>query len=426
LIFSDEDTIRSNGTRSRPWFKSDWNPALMLSQNAVGRLGACSRDLVSRLGGFRAGYEGAEEYELILRSARATDPIRIRHIPRVLYHRSAGTRGLADTAKSRSEAERRAVGEHLAAQGISATVCPDRGVNRITFSAPHPAPRVTVVIATTARREIAESCFTSLAERTHYDDLEVLVLAHEADLERPERATFIKVFADKKPFRVIRHSVLPFNYSAVNNLGACAATGDVLCFPNDDTETVAGDWLQQLVARVALPGIGAAGPKLYYPDATIQHAGVILGLGGVAGHACCHQPRGSSGYFGRACLEQDVSCVTAACMTIRADVFRAVGGFDEKLPMAYNDVDLCLRVRALNWRIIWTPAVELLHHESASLGRHDSAQLAGQYAHDVALMRERWHAVLQSDPFYSPNLSLDHGHQLAFPPRLAAMDRPLS
>lgn len=420
LIFSDEDTFRGNGTRRDPWFKSDWNPSLMLSHNAVGRVAAFSRTLLKRLGGFREGYEGAEEYELALRCARAIDTGGIRHVPRVLYHRRAKASRRNDVSQTDSgEAERRVANEHLAAQGITATVGVADGVNQVSYATPNPPPRVSIIIATTARREVAERCFISLAERTNYSDLEVVVLVHESDFARPERAVFLNTFADRKIFRIIQYSNRPFNYSWVNNLGVRESTGEILCFLNDDTEVISADWLQQLVARVTLPGVAAVGPMLYYPDETIQHAGVILGLGGVAGHACCHEPRGTFGYFGRACLEQDVSCVTAACMAIRADVFRKVGGFDETLPLAYNDVDLCLRVRAFNWRIIWTPAVELLHHESASLGRHDSPQHAIRYKQDVATMRERWHTILQADPFYSLNLSLDRPFRLAFPPRIA-------
>src|SRR5262249_47698275 len=155
----------------------------------------------------------------------------------------------------------------------------------------------------------------------------------------------------------------------------------------------------------------------YYPDNTIQHAGVILGLGGVAGHACHGLPKEAFGYANRACLEQDVSCVTAACMVIRAAVFHELGGFDEKLAVAYNDVDLCVRLRQAGWRIIWTPTVQLYHRESTSTGRHDSPKRASQFAEAVSLMRERWHQILDSDPFYNPNLSLQKQFDLAFPPR---------
>ena len=364
LIFSDEDTIEGNAHRVDPWFKPDWNPALMLACNAFGRLGAYRRSLVQRLGGFRAGFDGAEEYDLVLRCAAATEVNRIRHIARVLYHRRAIIRVKERQGQSSNEdASWHAIADHLAAQGIVAKVSGGNGEYRLTYAMPIPHPRVSVIIATTARPDIAEPCSRSLLQRTTYDDLEVLLLVNRSVLNVSERADFLRRIAQKPRVRVIEYPDSPFNYSAVNNFGAAQAAGQVLCFLNDDTEIVTADWLEVLVSRVSLPQVAAAGPMLYYPDGTIQHAGVVLGLGGIAGHACLHEPRGSRGYFGRACLEQDVSCVTAASMAIRANVFRTLGGFDEKMPLAYNDVDLCLRLRSAGWRIIWTPSAELVHHE---------------------------------------------------------------
>jgi GT2 family glycosyltransferase len=414
LIFSDEDKIDRKQTRIDPWFKPDWNPALMLSCNAFARLGAYRRSVVKRLGGFRAGFEGAEEHELVLSCARASKVPRVQHIPRVLYHRYGGRTAHDDSG----EAGRRAITEHLAVLGIAAQVSRIRGGDyQVAYPVPSPAPRVSILVATTARPDLVEPCLTSLFERTSYGNWEVLLLVNKRVRQLPERAALLNGFTERFNARVIDYPDQPFNYSRVNNLGAAQAAGDILCFLNDDTEVMTADWLEQLVARVSLPQVAAAGPMLYYPDDTIQHAGVILGHGGVAGHACHREPRGSFGYFGRACLEQDVSCVTAACMAIRADVFRTLGGFDEGMPLAYNDVDLCLRLRAAGWRIIWTPAAELVHHESASLGRHDAGPQAKQFARDVALMRQRWESVLQADPFYNRNLSLERGYQLAFPPR---------
>lgn len=418
LIFSDEDKIESETTRSDPWFKPDWNPAFMLSRNAFGRLGIFRRSLLERLGGFHTGFDGAEEYELVLRCARASEPRRIRHIARVLYHRRANVKDERATIDCR-EAGRRAIAEHLAIQNISAEVRCASGGYQVVYGIPMPRPRVSVLIATTARPDLVEPCLHMLFERTSYDNWEVMLLVNESVRQLPERGALLNDVSKRPNVRIIEYPDRPFNFSLVNNLGAKQASGDILCFLNDDTEVIAADWLDQLVARVSLPQVAAAGPMLYYPDGTIQHAGVILGLGpsGIAGHACHGGPRGSQGYFGRACLEQDVSCVTAACMAIRAQVFRTIGGFDEAMPLAYNDVDLCLRLRAAGWRIIWTPAAELVHHESASLGRHDTGERAEQYGRDIALMRRRWQSILNADPFYNHNLSLEHGYKLAFPPR---------
>ena len=232
-----------------------------------------------------------------------------------------------------------------------------------------------------------------------------------------DEAKLLHGYLQDSRVRVLAYRDLPFNYPWVNNWGAGQMSGDLLCFLNDDTMVVTPDWIERLAARLSLPGVAVAGPMLYYPDDTIQHAGVILGLGGIAGHPCQGLPKGSCGYFGRACLEQDVSCLTAACMMTRSSVFRDLGGFDETLAVAFNDVDLCVRARAAGWRIIWTPSVELYHRESTSIGRHDSRERANQFAKEVALMRKRWGSALDCDPFYNPNLSLMHAFHLAFPPR---------
>ena len=434
LLYSDEDKISRKAGRFDAWFKPDWNPALMLSCNAFGRLGIFRRSMLERLAGFHAGFEGAEEYELVLRCARASELHRIRHIARILYHRRADA-GSARTAIDNGEAGRRAIAEHLTALNIAAEVRRGRAGYQVVYAIPSPRPRVSIIVATTARPDLVEPCLKSLFERTNHGNWEVLLLVKNSVRQSPERDTLLNEFAKWPGVRVVEYPDRPFNYSWVNNLGAAQASGEILCFLNDDTEAITADWLDQLVARVSLPQVAAAGPTLYYPDGTIQHAGVILGIGakashvdglsGIAGHACCHQPRSSFGYFGRACLEQDVSCVTAACMAIRADVFRKIGGFDEAMPLAFNDVDLCLRLRAAGWRIIWTPMAELVHHESASLGRHNEPARAEQFARDVALMRQRWQHILNADPFYNRNLSLERTYELSFPPRLLADDNLL-
>jgi O-antigen biosynthesis protein len=415
MIFSDEDQIDSRGNRSNPWFKSDWNPALMLSCNAFGRLGIFRRSILERAGGFRSCPDGIVEHEFVLRCARASDNRRIRHIPRVLYHRHIASP--EDTRLNNSEVGRRAVAEHLVAQKIEADVRLGRCGYKVRYPMPSPPPRVSIVIATTAQPALLEPCLKSLFERTTYRNFEIILVVAKHVRQKAERDALLLRYGQQQSLRIVEYPDQPFNYSWTINHGAAQAFGDVLCFLNDDTEVITSNWLEQLVARLSLPGVAAAGPMLYYPDGSIQHAGVILGLSGIAGHACSREPRGGTGYFGRACLEQDVSCVTAACLAVRTDVFRAVGGFDEAIPLSYNDVDLCIRIRAAGWRIIWTPAAELIHHESASLGAHDVGPRAAQFARDAALMRQRWSSVLNTDPFYNPNLSLENAYTLAFPPR---------
>jgi len=378
------------------------------------------RVLVETIGGFRPDFQDNEEYDLVLRCTRACGAGQIRHIPRVLYHRHVdGSEDRRPSALENFESGKRAISDHLASLGITATVQRGRAMGyQVSYPNPMPHPRVTVLIATTANPAILKPCITSVLARTSYHNFDVLLLVNERNQGLTDRAALLNHFAQDARVRTVSCPDRPFNYSWVNNLGAKKASGEILCFLNDDTEVITGDWLEQLVARVSLPDVAAAGPMLYHQDETIQHAGVILGLGGIAGHACHQLPRGEPGYFGRACLEQDVSCVTAACMVIRSKIFRELGGFDETMPLAYNDVDLCIRVRQAGWRIIWTPAVELYHRQFASLGKHNSRRHSKQFASDVNLMRQRWGDLLTCDPFYNRNLSLDRQNRLAFPPRL--------
>jgi GT2 family glycosyltransferase len=420
LIFSDEDRIDAEGNRFAVRFKPAWNPALMLSTNGFGRLGVFRKRLVEKVGDFRPGFDGSEEQDLVLRCARTTEPERIRHIARVLYHRR-DVRSPAgdDTEAAAWDAGRRAIEGHLAATGARATVARSaHGSYQVNYESPSPAPRISVLIPTTGAERLLEPCLQSITTLTSYENFEILLLVNERHHKEPEKIGLWDRLAATPRVRLLSYADHPFNYSWVNNWGAGQASGELLCFLNDDTIVITPQWLERLAARVVQPGIAAAGPLLLYPDDTIQHAGVILGLSGIAGHACHRQPRGSCGYLGRCCLEQDVSCSTAACLMIRKAVFQELRGFDEALPIAFNDVDFCIRLRAAGWRIVWTPTVELYHHESASVGRHDSPARGDEFPAAVALMRKRWGAVLDSDPFYNPNLSLRRGFNLAFPPRL--------
>jgi GT2 family glycosyltransferase len=401
MIFSDEDRIDAAGRRRDPSFKPDWNPSLMRGCNMFGRLGVLRKRLVENVGGLGLGLgpgvaggqiAGEGEHDLVLRCAQATSADRIRHIPRVLYHRGAEP-GAADVR-----------------------VCTPR--RQADHTLPAPAPRVSILVPSVCDARLLEPCLHSLLTLTLYEPFEILLLVNERHRRQPEKSALIERFAADPRLRVLAYPDRPFNYSWVNNWGARQAAGALLCFLNDDTSVITPEWLARLAARVSLPGVAGAGPMLRYPDDSIQHAGVILGLSGVAGHACHGLPKGDCGYLDRACLEQDVSCLTAACLVMRKDVFLGVGGFDEELPIAFNDVDLCVRVRAAQWRLIWTPAAELYHHESTSVGRHDSPQRAAEFAHAVALMRKRWGPVLDADPYYNPNLSLRRAYHLAFPPRL--------
>lgn len=423
LIYTDEDKIDEAGERFDPYFKPDWNPALILSQNFFNHLGVYRRSLLERVGGFRAALSGSQDHDLVLRCADLTTADRIKHIPQVLYHwrAAAGSAARSSGAKPYAvQAGQRAVQDALDRRGLDATVEITRhNYYQVSYRAPAKLPEVSVLIPTACQSDLVVRCVRSLLEITDYPHMELLLLVNErANYSDAERSVLEEVGDDPR-LRVLFYDDRPFNFSWVNNWGAAQARGCVLCFVNDDTQAVSKDWLSQMVARLSLEKVGAVGAMLYYPDDTVQHAGTILGVGGVADHAHRGAPRYASGYFGRAALEQDLSCVTAGCMAVSREAFDSVGGFDEKLAIAFNDVDFCIRLRRAGWRIVWTPAVEFYHHESATVGPPTSAARAEQFRGEVQFMINRWGSALVSDPFYNPNLSLDAGgcFELSFPPR---------
>ena len=424
LLFSDEDKIDQRGKRFDPYFKSAWNPALMLSQNAFSHFGVYRRKLLEDVGGFRKGYEGSQDHDLVLRCAERTAIERIRHIPRVLYHWRTLPGSAASGAGAKSyawEAGKMAISDHLQRVGIHARVGPVLNSSyKVDYDISRSMPLVSIVVPTTLSSVTAANCLSSILNRSSYQTFELLLLVYSEHLHAARsRSEFAEILAHPR-VRIVQYEEKSFNYSRVSNLGANSGRGKFFCFYNDDVEVITPSWLERMIARALLDGVGVVGAKLYYPSGSIQHAGVILGVDHVADHVFRGRGRGYDGYFGRAILEQDYSCVTAACMVVRRETFEAVGGFDETLPVAFNDVDLCIKVRLSGDRIIWTPCVEMLHHESLTLGHHDSAERRDQFRHDVKTIRERWKDVLDADPCYNPNLSLARAaaFSLAWPPRL--------
>ena len=430
IIYCDEDKLDGEGVRGAPLLKPDWNPALITAQNYVCHLTVYRRDLLERAGGFRAGFEGSQDHELLLRCADMVKPDRIRHIPRVLYHwRSHAGSTASETGLEGKpyawNAGARAIREYLGRRGIAATVRPTAGqFYQVDYPCPSPAPKVTVIIPTALKLEFIQRCLTSVLRQTTYPNVEFIITTDRQRLQVAAQKDFTEKLAADPRLRLLVYDERPFNYSRTNNRAVAQSEAPIICFLNDDVEAITPDWLEKLVARVQQPGVGAVGAMLYYPTDTIQHAGVILGMGGVAGHPFLNLPRGSKGYYGRAVLEQDLSCVTAACMVMRREAFDDIGGFDEALAIAFNDVELCIRLRQRGWRIIWTPAVEMYHHESTSVGKHDAPHRHSDFKQEVRLMRERWGDLLDTDPFFNPNLSLtSHYYTLAFPPRLSKLPR---
>ena len=421
MIFSDEDKIDTEGRRVDPYFKPAWNPALMLGQNAFCHLGVYRRSLVEQVGRFREGREGAQDHDLALRCADATSPERIRHIPRVLYHWRATAQSTAATLETKPyawSAGMSTIEDHLRRKRIKGRV--ELAGNLLSGDLSS-SPSLRRLSASSCRRPCATASRSAACNRCwpkHATRISSCFCSRPKPISPPDA----RHSPSCSPTRACARSPIgrrSFNYSWVNNFGAREARGSLLCFLNDDVEVISEDWLDTLVARASLDGIGAVGPMLYYPSDQIQHAGVLLGVGGVADHAFRTAERGQAGYFARATLEQDYSCVTAACMIVRRAVFEQIGGFDVDLPTAFNDVDFCIRLRRTGARIIWTPAAQLYHHELLTFGAHDLPQRAAQFERDVLMLRGRWQHVLDSDPAYNPNLSFDREHQfqLAAPPR---------
>jgi O-antigen biosynthesis protein len=405
LIYSDEDKIDGRGRRFEPHFKSDFDRELLYGQNYINHLTVIRTQALRAAGGLRPGFEGSQDHDLLLRITAGLDPARIRHIPRVLYHwRAAGGSGtFSDRALARAEAARlQALAEVAVPIGARAARGP-LGFNRLVRPVPDPAPLVSVIVPTRDRAELLSVALDGLLTCTDYPALDIVVV--DNDSAEPATHALFAHHADDPRVRVLPVSGA-FNFSDLSNQGAAAARGSVLLFLNNDIEVIEPGWLREMVSIALDPGIGAVGAKLLYPDRTLQHGGIILGIGGVAGHSHPGLPESEPGYFARMVLSQEVSAVTGACLAVRADVFAACGGFDaEHLAVAFNDVDLCLRLRAAGYRNVWTPHALLIHHESKSRGAEDTPEKRARFEREVGIMRARWATQLRSDPYYNQNLS---------------------
>ncbi len=419
LLYSDEDKLDERNRRSEPYFKSDWNPELFLAQNFVSHLSVYRTDLVRRLGGFRVGFEGSQDYDLVLRCVEQIQPEQIEHLPWVLYHWRMSDQSTASCVAAKpyaQEAAHRAVQEHLDRRGIDGTVAPTLGVYLQTkYALPRERPMVSIVIPTRDQVSSLKKCLDGIFQKTDYRTYEVIVLDNgSSDAETLE---FFETLRKREGTRVERIEG-EFNYSRLNNRGVELARGPFVALLNNDVEVINDDWLNEMVSRAMQPEVAIVGARLWYPNGTIQHGGVILGPGGIAGHALVGLRRFQPGYFARAHLAQNVSAVTTACAVVRRDAYMQIGGFDENLAVTFNDVDLCLRLRAAGYWIVWTPYAELIHQESASRGCDDSAPKQVRFLAEVDYMKSKWGDTLQRDPFYNPNLSLDENlFTLAFPPR---------
>ncbi|WP_426133837.1 glycosyltransferase [Pseudomonas sp. PWP3-1b2] len=420
IIYSDEDKIDANGKRSSPYFKSDWNEFLFRSQNMVCHLGVYRLDLVKAVGGFREGFEGAQDYDLALRCAEQLDRANIVHIPRVLYHWRihSGSTAMAGQEKPYAAlAGVKALDEHLQRKGnIGSTELLPMGMYRVRYARPVEAPLVSLIIPTRNAYGLVKQCIDSIQRLTTYPNYEIILIDNGSD--DPASLEYFAALDSQDNIRVLRDDG-PFNYSALNNGAVKIARGELIGLINNDIEVITPEWLDEMVSIALQANVGAVGARLWYPDDRLQHGGVVVGVGGVAGHSHKYLPKGDYGYFCRAGLIQEFSAVTAACLIIKKSIFEQVDGLDEEnLKIAFNDVDFCLRVQEAGYINVWTPFAELYHHESATRGLEDTAEKKDRFSREVLHIQARWPKI-QEDYAYNPNLTLDHeDFGLAWPPRV--------
>ena len=410
LIYSDEDKIDMDGNRSDPAFKPDWSPDLLLGTNYISHLGVYRRSILEEIGGFLKGYEGSQDYDLVLRFTEKTTKERIKHIPKVLYYwRMLPTSTAVDQGSKgyAFEAGLRAVQDALVRRGINghATHGAANGLYDVYYDI-ESEKLVSIIIPTKNGYKDVQRCVSSIIEKTTYQNYEI-IMADNGSTD-PKMHELYAEFEQQLPGHFFVESIdIPFNFSTINNRAAKKAHGEYLLFLNNDTEVITENWLTLMVSFAQQERIGCVGAKLLYPNNTVQHAGVILGLGGVAGHGHYGYPHGDLGYFGRLAINVNYSAVTAACLLMKKADFDAVGGFEEAFTVAFNDVDLCLKVQALGRDNVWLHEAELYHFESQTRGYDDKGKKKKRFEQEKVMMEEKWGPLIENDPFYNPNLTRD-------------------
>jgi GT2 family glycosyltransferase len=409
MIYSDEDKIDAAGQRFDPYFKPDFSRELFRSQNYLNHLTVHRAANIKAAGGWRRGFEGSQDYDLNLRIFEIVDPGKIRHIPKILYHWRASENSVASGASRKNyavQAGLRALREHVGRQGLAADVetTPGQPFYRVRLHEPKPAPLVSLIIPTRDHGKVLRGCVESILRKTTYRNFEILVVDNGST--EPDALRYLAELRSKPNIRVLDYPGI-FNFSAINNFAVARCRGSVVGLVNNDMEIISPGWLSEMVSWTMQSDVGCVGAKLYYPNDTLQHAGVILGIGGVAGHSHKYFDRRHPGYFSRLSLVQNLSAVTGACLLTRKAVYEQIGGLDEKnLAVAFNDVDFCLKIRSAGYNIVWTPYAELYHHESLSRGHDDNPEKRIRFDNEVRYMKKRWD--LKRDPFYSPHLTLTH------------------
>ena len=410
VVYSDEDKMSMDGHKFfQPHFKPDYNPDLLCTVNYICHLFVVSRKVIDQVGMLRKEFDGAQDYDFIFRCVEAVKDEEIYHVPKILYHWRCHEDSTAENPESKTyafEAGRRAVQEHYNRTGIQAKVLDGEflGLYRTEFIRDHD-PLVSIIIPNKDHIDDLKRCMDSIDQKSTYQNYEYVIVENNST----DPATFEyykKLEAENEKVHVVYWDGV-FNYSAINNYGASFARGEYFLLLNNDTEIINPNCLEELLGYCMRSDVGAVGARLYYEDDTIQHAGVVIGFGGIAGHCFVLQPRGTTGYCHRIICAQDYSAVTAACMMVKRTAFEEVGGLSEELQVAFNDIDFCMKLRKAGYLIVYNPYAELYHYESKSRGLEDTPEKVARFNREISVFEKRWPDILRNgDPYYNPNLTL--------------------
>jgi len=404
LIYSDEDKIDVKGKRSDPFFKPDWSPDLLLSQNYISHFGIYRKKIINEIGGFRKGYEGSQDYDLVIRFSEQTD--RIFHIPKILYHWRMIPGSLAANPKAKEYAYANA--KKTLADAMKRRRIPIESIKDIRYLGHYRIKykiiennKVSIIIPTKDNLKLLKKCINSILQKTEYENYEILIINNQS--RKDETLKYFQEIKENKKIKIINYNK-SFNFSAINNYAVKFVQGIYLLFLNDDTEVISNEWINAMLEHCQKKHVGAVGAKLLFPDNTIQHAGVFISSNGFISHSHKPLPDSYPGYFARPHLIQNLSAVTGACLMVKNEHFNEVGGFDdENLTIMFNDIDLCLKLRKKGYLIIYTPFAELYHHESVSRGY----EITPKIKKEVEFMKRKWKKIIENDPYYNPNLTLD-------------------
>lgn len=413
FIYSDEDKIDARGRRGEPFFKPDWSPDLFLTNMYTNHLGVYRKKIIDKINGFRVGYEGAQDYDLVLRFIKETDAKKIKHIPKILYHWRMLESSTAQSSESKLYTEtagQRALSDYIRRNKIKGAVF--NGSFSNTFRVKREIlgnPKVSIIVPFRDQVKILKTCIDSILAKTRYQNYEIVLIDNAS--KQVSTSNYLEKIKNNPIVKVERYNK-PFNYSAINNFGVTRASGEYVILLNNDTQVISMGWMDSMLEQAQQKEVGAVGAKLLFPNDAVQHAGIVLSAN-IASDTFKHVPKDIPSFFGHASIIRNYSAVTGACMMVKKSIYKKVGGLDEKnLKIAYNDVDFCLKLLEEGYRNVYTPYAELYHHESLSRGndealKKDDPRRCRRTLRERQYIKEKWHKYIKYDPYYSPNLSPD-------------------